>query len=123
MSRTGGAVAMLAVIVGSCSSGSQRTHTIAVHPGLPVEEPAADASVALQDAADSSPSLVQCTSAADCASGQICCAFIDMTTNCQVGPCPSEGFGMAPIQLCTTSAECFTPGDICEELPADPCPH
>ena len=59
-----------------------------------------------------------CTSAAVCASGQVCCGAITMTANCQAGPCPSTPIG--PIQLCATSAECFMAGDTCGPLAVDP---
>ncbi|MGO9836824.1 MAG: hypothetical protein ACLP1X_21735 [Polyangiaceae bacterium] len=59
-----------------------------------------------------------CMSAEVCPSGQVCCAAITMTTNCQAGPCPSTPIG--PIQLCATSVECFTPRDTCGPLAVDP---
>ncbi len=67
---------------------------------------------------------IMCSDSTACASGQVCCGAANMTTNCQAGPCP-DVLGMGPIQLCNTSFECFTAGDICEPiglmLPAKEC--
>jgi|HubBroStandDraft_1064217.scaffolds.fasta_scaffold75566_2 hypothetical protein len=57
-----------------------------------------------------------CTSASTCQPGQVCCGErITSTTTCQAGPCPDVmGIGE---QLCAISAECFTPGDTCTNVP------
>jgi len=46
--------------------------------------------------------------------GQVCCGQDNPTStpSCQAGPCPD--FGLGPIQLCATPAECFAAGDSCE---------
>lgn len=62
------------------------------------------------------------TCAGRCAGGQVCCTGTiasaigtDLppigTSNCQAGPCPTLG-GLG-WQLCSSAAECFTPGDTC----------
>lgn len=89
---------MLAIVVGACSSGSSgpKTHTIEVNPDLPTEDTPADASVAPLDAAESSVVSHGCTSAADCASGEICCVITSPTTTCQAW-CSSNG---GPVSCC-----------------------
>lgn len=59
------------------------------------------------------PSIGACTSASMCSKGDICCGDLEMSTSCLPGPCPLATF---PIQLCATSAECFTQGDTCGPL-------
>jgi hypothetical protein len=55
-----------------------------------------------------------CTSSAGCLPGQVCCSEGSLTTtSCQAGPCPDVGDGM---QLCATSAECLTKGDVCTSV-------
>jgi hypothetical protein len=61
-----------------------------------------------------SPDAGPCTDRASCTGGDVCCvvnAFVNVVA-CQTAPCPPlPGYGT--IQLCSTSAECFTPGDTC----------
>jgi len=105
MSRTGGAVAMVAVMVGACSPESR-----GLTPGSPLLDATTEAST---DAGVVPP----CSSATDCKSDEICCTLITFETNCQAGPCPSLPPGNiwrgGPLQRCATAAECFTPGDTC----------
>jgi hypothetical protein len=37
---------------------------------------------------------------------------------CQAGPCPMLPAGFGQIQLCSTDAECFNPGDKCGMISA-----
>jgi hypothetical protein len=65
------------------------------------------------------PSIMMCTgctNASTCQPGQVCCGERNTsTTTCQAGPCPDVmGIGE---QLCALSAECFTPGDTCTNVP------
>jgi hypothetical protein len=60
-------------------------------------------------------SSFQCSAAADCLPGQVCCAASDPTahtglegSSCHVGPCPTDG---GP-QVCALAVECL-PGDTC----------
>ncbi len=64
------------------------------------------------------PGGVTCTSAAGCRTGTVCCGTIQMTTTCQVGPCPSSPIG--PLQLCASTAECVVRGDTCGPIAAAP---
>jgi hypothetical protein len=50
---------------------------------------------------------IACMSAEACPRGTVCCATVQITTTCQVGPCPST------VQLCSTDAECVARGDSC----------
>jgi hypothetical protein len=61
---------------------------------------------------------VACTTGADCRAGTVCCGTIQMTTNCQRGPCPSTPVG--PLQLCASDAECVVPHDSCGPLAEAP---
>jgi hypothetical protein len=64
---------------------------------------------------DDDASLVNgltCKSSAGCLPGQVCCATVNLTSSCEVGPCPSTPM-LGSLQLCGISAECLTPGDIC----------
>jgi hypothetical protein len=55
-----------------------------------------------------------CASAADCAPGQVCCfTRTGDSTVCQGGPCGASPFEGLSFQLCTTSGECLTEGDVC----------
>jgi hypothetical protein len=58
------------------------------------------------------PSKAECANASTCRAGDVCCANTAMTTSCMPGPCPSTD----PIQLCSTTAECFTAGEACGPL-------
>jgi hypothetical protein len=66
----------------------------------------------------SGPPTNACLSAADCATGLVCCATVDLATACQLGPCPETEFG--PIQLCASRAECYVHGDYCVPLTIAP---
>jgi len=59
----------------------------------------------------------ECTSAAACLPGQVCCYKGSLTSQCQAGPCPVDG-GL--VQLCAMSAECG-PGETCG-TPSQPLP-
>lgn len=59
-----------------------------------------------------------CMNAAECPTGQVCCGTISLSTACTSGPCPMTPLG--PVQLCTSSAECRTPGAQCGPLPRLP---
>ncbi|HTB78429.1 MAG TPA: hypothetical protein VK762_34525 [Polyangiaceae bacterium] len=66
----------------------------------------------------SGASGVTCTTPSQCPGNEVCCATIMMTTNCQLGPCPSTPIG--PIQLCTSDTDCLTRGDTCGALAVAP---
>jgi hypothetical protein len=53
-----------------------------------------------------------CKSSAGCQPGQVCCATINPTSSCEVGPCPPTPM-LGSLQLCGITAECLTPGDVC----------
>jgi hypothetical protein len=55
-----------------------------------------------------------CMDTAGCATGQVCCLAneITMSTACQATPCPNLPT-RGRVQLCSTSAECLGPGDVC----------
>lgn len=120
---------MLAMLAGGCSEGGTgpKTHPIEINPDLPTEDTPADASVAPPDAAESSVVPQGCTSAADCASGQVCCIIMLIgTTSCQMPPCPdtlgmigTDNFDAGPRQLCASATECVVAGDTC--VPPNPC--
>jgi hypothetical protein len=50
-----------------------------------------------------------------CGPDRICCAFSDLSTACQARAmgCPPLRDNPAGSQLCTTTAECVVPGDVC----------
>jgi hypothetical protein len=66
----------------------------------------------------SGPPPNPCLGSADCASGLVCCATINLSTQCQAGPCPETTFGR--IQLCATATECLVHGDTCIPLTIAP---
>jgi hypothetical protein len=66
----------------------------------------------------SGPPANPCLGSADCAAGLVCCATIDLSTQCQAGPCPETTFGR--IQLCATATECLVQGDTCIPLTIAP---
>jgi|SRR5580692_3922645 hypothetical protein len=55
------------------------------------------------------PIELECTSAAACLPGQVCCYDGTLISRCQAGPCPVDG---GQEQLCAVSAECG-PGETC----------
>jgi hypothetical protein len=79
-------------------------------------EPSCAIGPAIEDAA-ADAFVAQCTNAAACKVGEVCCVITPGTTNCQAGPCPSvpanSSWGGGPFQLCATAAECFAAGDTC----------
>jgi len=115
MSPAWGAVAVLAVIVGACSSGT----------GQEQAAPFGDAGEGgtAAEASTDAGQVVPCTSASDCLSGQVCCeisinSVINSVTRACEAECPVGTRG--PIQLCEASADCFAKGDTCGPLAADP---
>ncbi len=66
----------------------------------------------------SGPPANPCLGSADCAAGLVCCATLDLSTQCQAGPCPETTFGR--IQLCATATECLVQGDRCIPLSIAP---
>jgi hypothetical protein len=63
------------------------------------------------------PLEFECTSAAACLPGQLCCYNGSFISQCQAGPCPLGG---GQGQLCAISAECG-PGETCG-TPSQPLP-
>jgi hypothetical protein len=57
--------------------------------------------------------MVQCQGADGCATGQICCGTMQLTTECQAKttPCPMTAIG--PAQICKTDMECVVAGNTC----------
>jgi len=128
MSRVGGAVAVLAIVVGACSSV------------LPDQGVASDSVPAPGDggaATEAGTAAVMCTSAADCP-GQVCC-FMPVngmiTPTCEdacpitlVGQEPGGGGASDAGATCTSAAGCL-PGQVCcgdantsTNCQAGPCP-
>ncbi len=68
--------------------------------------------------------VAQCTNAAACMVGEVCCVIAPGTTKCEAGPCPSvpanSSWGGGPFQLCATAAECLAAGDTCGYYSVNP---
>jgi hypothetical protein len=70
--------------------------------------------VGVDASVEPSGNAIACRTSAGCLPGQVCCGTDNVTSSCQVGPCPSTMFGQ--LQLCGISAECLAKGDTCGPL-------